>query len=580
MNNLTSSENFPLPKHNMFFTDITKQINSEAECEIIWNIYNVFLKRSAKSPEKKVFYAYNTFRESLRDNSFTKFVLLKDHSIIGFCIITDNPKKSAFAYPNINSLKDKHPVYFENNKIYYITAICIDPKEPDQRCVYNLIGTMFHFLNNKNAIFALDFPDNLISNNIKTVFNEYNNIKVKDKIIFSITGATGLLGRNLVFEIIKQNINNLHNIKIFFFSRRSDFYSVSERIKNIVLSDGIHYMNIKSNDHNTINNIFKILQPIEIDFNETGMGISQSDLSLLKNQEIDYFFHLAALSDFRKDNRTREDLYKINVDGTNHLLNLINKLTVKEIIFSGSAYSCGTETGIINPNSMVNSNNFRNYYEETKYISEMNFRNFAIQKNIPFKVFRIVGICGRLLEKPLGSISKYDLFYGWAEFFFRLKLKFTNNFDNFYNTPIQIPIRIACNKHSGLNIVPADYAAKIIYYTTLFGSKHSSFHLANEIEIPHRVYLKNILDHLNIYGFSFVDEEPIDKNKFEILYYKSVGKAFAPYLNLTDTKFDTSSLNEIINKVNIYCPEIDADKFNHLINYAKSRNFGYNRIKQ
>ena len=46
-----------------------------------------------------------------------------------------------------------------------------------------------------------------------------------------MTGATSLLGRNLLFEIIKQNINDLDKLEIIVLGKEKNGKNLSRRIK-------------------------------------------------------------------------------------------------------------------------------------------------------------------------------------------------------------------------------------------------------------------------------------------------------------------------------------------------------------
>lgn len=56
-----------------------------------------------------------------------------------------------------------------------------------------------------------------------------------------ITGATGLIGRNLLFEIIKQNMAALDNWEIIILGRGKNEESLEKRISDIINLDGIDY---------------------------------------------------------------------------------------------------------------------------------------------------------------------------------------------------------------------------------------------------------------------------------------------------------------------------------------------------
>ncbi len=298
-------------------------------------------------------------------------------------------------------------------------------------------------------------------------------------------------------------------------------------------------------------------------------------MNILKSKKIDYFFHFASLSDFRLDNQTKKKLENINIEGTNRILKLIDKLDTNEAIYTGSAYSFGGTLKEIYPDDIITKGNFRNYYEESKLLAEINFRRFLSFKKVKYRIFRPVGICGRLIEKPIGSINKFhDLFYGWATFFLKEKMNKTNDFAALYKTHVELNIRVTCNLKTGLNIVPADYAAKFICSVCFNNAPGESYHIANKSTFAHTKYLSLILNELNISGYSFTEKEPTDQNKLEKIYYKSVGKIYTPYLVMDDISFANKNMSNIEKPYLPSCPEINTGNFLKLIRYAKTRHFG------
>ena len=58
----------------------------------------------------------------------------------------------------------------------------------------------------------------------------------------AITGATGLIGRNLLFEILKQNIKNLDELEIFVLGRGQCGKDIHQRINEIGERMGTSYL--------------------------------------------------------------------------------------------------------------------------------------------------------------------------------------------------------------------------------------------------------------------------------------------------------------------------------------------------
>lgn len=388
----------------------------------------------------------------------------------------------------------------------------------------------------------------------------------------AITGATGLLGRNLLFEIIKNNLSTLSELEILIFCRPKDNRSHIQRINDIVLNDGMEYIGCKNDSYMEI---FKSLKPISFDLQSDDLQISKQDYSFLKSFMIDKFFHVAAHTDFRSGAETEKKLMEINVKGTQRICALARDIKAKELIYIGSAYSCGNKTGLISPSYIHNNDTYRNPYEKTKHEAEIFLREFAKTNKLKFKVFRPSTICGRLIEPPIGRTHKYDVFYSWVAFFIRQKIKMLNSTEKIFEMPINMPIRLQFNPKGGLNIVPVDYCSKAIYDICIRNNEdNTDYHLASPKITPNEVYGDATFKLLNISGYQYVLNEPEDKNSIEGLYYKTVGKLFTPYGISDPIIFDVNNLKAFERRTGIKCPIVDRNAFSALLNYAKEDFFG------
>lgn len=248
---------------------------------------------------------------------------------------------------------------------------------------------------------------------------------------FAITGATGLLGQNFLFEIVKQNYRDLSQVKLILFGRNSKTDSLEDRISAIVEDNITEYVD---NDDFEIENLRKWLKSniiyINYQLDLPNLGINNEDLALLKKEKIDFFCHIAALTNLWHDNESKKQLEAINVSGTNEILKLVKKLNnVEEFVYVGTAYSCGETYGDISP-GYINKNKFRNNYEMTKLKSELLVREFESETGIKCRYFRPSVVCGRMIEKEIGKVSKFDVFYGWGSFFVQLKRKYVSDIKN------------------------------------------------------------------------------------------------------------------------------------------------------
>jgi nucleoside-diphosphate-sugar epimerase len=299
----------------------------------------------------------------------------------------------------------------------------------------------------------------------------------------AITGATGLLGRNLLLEIIKHHWPKLDGLEVLLLGRGATAGTLRQRMVQILADEATAYLGRARSD---LDEILKWsrerLISVDCELSRDGLGITAEDYRVLTSQPIDYFFHVAASTDLRDTTQVRQELLDANVNGTARLLGLVASMRVKEFAYVGSAYECGAAHGIVRPDCINSNESFRNPYERSKLLAELRVREFASNTGIQCRYFRPSIICGKLIENHIGETNKFDVFYAWAAFFLHLKLGTKPNWTDRYGENCDLPIRICCSPASGLNIVPADFAAKLMWQTCLQGHAETSFHLVNDQE--------------------------------------------------------------------------------------------------
>jgi nucleoside-diphosphate-sugar epimerase len=389
-----------------------------------------------------------------------------------------------------------------------------------------------------------------------------------------ITGATGFLGRNLVLEILKNYKNNLQNLEIIFIGRSSESNTLRQRVKIMLRDEYFDYIDDKRLSFSVIASwLDKSAKFIDLDFSDPNSSISSKQLKFLQEHQADFFFHVAGATDFRDMEAVKKKLELINVGGAKKVLDVVGKIRPKEFSFVSTAYVCGVVSGNIMPDSGSLDNKFRNHYERTKLEAELMIREFCSQNNIKLKIFRPSIVGGRLYEKPIGKISKIDVFYAWCVFFYRYKQKILCK-ENCAADPMEVSLRFCCNKKAGLNIVPVDYVAKLMFLLSFkYTEGHEkAFHLVCETEIGHEEYTSIMLSKINVKGVNYVDAIPDSQNKFEEFYYKTLGRIYSPYTMGEPMVFNTDNI-KLLDNINVSCPKITKEDFSSLIDYLKSKNF-------
>ncbi|MGB1204494.1 MAG: SDR family oxidoreductase [Chitinophagales bacterium] len=393
--------------------------------------------------------------------------------------------------------------------------------------------------------------------------------------VFALTGVTGFFGRNVFFEIVKDNLHQLDSIELIILGRSSAQQTLSERMKDIFFNDGLDYLAASSDKLPELKVFFDTkVHFVNIELTNDEL-ISNDELNKLKGKTIHYFMHLAAFSNFKNSAENIAKLHQINVKGTENLLNLVSKLDVKEFDYVSTAYVCGATYNEIQPDYVNLDQKFRNPYERSKLQAEILVKAYQDRTGLRCRIFRPTTISGRLLENEIGAIPKFDVFYGWAAFFLHWKtMVCKNNTESIYDEELEVKLRVLADLNSGINIIPVDFAAKILYQTCIQNLEGDYFHLVNEEETPTEWCVQQIFKVLNITGYSFVDKMPKDLNNLESTYHNVVGVFLTPYLIQEKIKFNTDNLQALYKKLNLFCPEVEETKLEILLNFAKSKNFG------
>ena len=174
---------------------------------------------------------------------------------------------------------------------------------------------------------------------------------------------------------------------------------------------------------------------IEGDITHPDLGISEDDLETIR-EETTSVFHLAAAYDLavNKDIATR-----VNVEGTKNVNELCRSLpNLRRYNYISTCYVAGKRTGQILETELEHDAGFRNFYEETKYLAEIEVEK--LKADLPVTIFRPAVVVG---DSQTGETVKYDGIYYLIQY-----LRKAPNLLRFINVG---------NKNVRLNLVPVDF---------------------------------------------------------------------------------------------------------------------------
>ena len=147
-------------------------------------------------------------------------------------------------------------------------------------------------------------------------------------------------------------------------------------------------------------------------------------------------FHLAAIYDLAV---AQELGMRVNVEGTRNVNLFARSLSrLRHYHYVSTCYVAGKRTGIIYEHELEHTAGFRNFYEETKYLAEVEVDQ--LKSEMPITIHRPSVVCG---DSETGETVKYDGIY----YLIRYILKW----------PALISALNIGNSVVSLNLVPVDF---------------------------------------------------------------------------------------------------------------------------
>jgi len=119
--------------------------------------------------------------------------------------------------------------------------------------------------------------------------------------------------------------------------------------------------------------IFDLIKPKRKDVKFIKGSILNKKLVISSLKNIDFIFHLAAVSDINKVKKIPSETIETNIMGTTNCLEASRKNKIKKFIFASSVYSYG---------------NSGNLYTTSKIASELIIKNYSLLFNLDYTIFR------------------------------------------------------------------------------------------------------------------------------------------------------------------------------------------------
>ena len=367
-----------------------------------------------------------------------------------------------------------------------------------------------------------------------------------------LTGATGLVGRYVVRDLLL----NGHQLAVVV--RPSKKFSPKERMEQVLQHWEAELGRV-------------LPRPVVLSGNisEADFGLSATDKDWVANN-VDKIIHSAAILEFYGEDRNGEP-WKTNLGGTRNMIELCRDCKIHDIHYVSTAYVAGLQTCRIMEDSLSAGQTFRNDYEESKFLAEMEVRAIDFADHVT--VYRPAVIAG-------DSVTGYTNTYHGIYLYLRLMAVMIPAQPADENGWRYSPIRLRMDGTERRNIIPVDWVSAVT--VRLFETPEArggTYHMAPDKPMSSGDMIKWCSNYFKstgaeLCGRDFVPQDNREENEdqwmFERLITENMG-TYEPY-ETTDNDYDMSQLKKFTS--DIVCPEIDQAVIERYIEFGTEDRWG------
>jgi nucleoside-diphosphate-sugar epimerase len=318
-----------------------------------------------------------------------------------------------------------------------------------------------------------------------------------------LTGATGFLGGRLIQNLAREG----HTLYVL----ARNLQKAEDLLKKVADYKGEVHI-------------------IKGDITVPNLGIDEeTELELIN--KIDVFYHMAALVKFDLD--LKEELFKINYDGTKYALDAAKKFGVNHFYYVSTAYSLGKKE-FAKEELHTLDQNFNNPYEESK--SKAEHLCMEYQDSFHVSILRPAIIIGD--SKTGEADSKFTL-YGLMRSLDIFKKRYQRKGlgDKIFH--------LLCEEGSTQNLVPVDYVADVLSGVLVKGRENKIYHITNSnppfsADVFQLMRTKADLQPFKLAPYSY--EKHLDDDEKQL---NNMVEVYKNYLNRV-ISFDDSNTQELL----------------------------------
>lgn len=275
------------------------------------------------------------------------------------------------------------------------------------------------------------------------------------------------------------------------------------------------------------------------DITAENLGLSLPDRQSA-SAETTTIFHLAALYDLAV---ARELGLRVNLGGTRHVNSFARSLlNLRRYHYISTCYVAGRRKGVILETELKHDAGFRNYYEESKHLAELEVE--ALKTDLPVTIHRPAVVCG---DSRTGETAKYDGIYYLIHYLLRM--------------PHFVSLLNIGNRKVSLNLVPVDFVIEaLIAFAQDDRSVGKTLQLADPEPLTTHQLFNEIAREVNQSGSRITLPAPLVQFSLSLPTSPAITGLphhAVPYFFLKQT-YDTTHSKELLDAYGIHCPPFSS----------------------
>ncbi len=284
------------------------------------------------------------------------------------------------------------------------------------------------------------------------------------------------------------------------------------------------------------------------DISEDHLGLNHTDREIARTEST-IVFHLAALYDLAV---ARDPAMQVNVAGTRNVNQFAASLpNLRHYHYVSTCYVAGKRRGRILETELRHDAGFRNYYEETKYLAEVEVE--SAKAELPITIHRPSVVCG---DSRSGETTKFDGVY----YLIRYLLKW----------PTVISLFNIGNREVSLNLVPVDFVVEsLAALASDVRAIGKTLQLADPDPLSTLELFNTIAREINGSGSRITVPAPLVQFSLKLPPSPKITglpHAAVPYFFLNQT-YDTRQSVEMLGAHGIHCPKF-PEYVGQIVDYA------------